>query len=278
MNVQTNAIAIPGSAAIDAQRAPLRSVGASIDGPRTRSRRRRLAPHPLSLPLRMLRRFLFSIVGFWNWILFGLFNRFRAEGREHLEGLPESGVLFVSNHLTYYMDVPAIHHALRGARCTPLGGLLARKIGMSFVAARETLTTRGFLPKLFTFTGAVLIRRTWREGGREVQRAVDPADLQKMGDALARDWLITFPQGTTKPEAPVRKGVGHLIRQHRPIVVPVRLEGFDEAFVKSGFRSLRRGVDLSVRFGAPLRFAADASVDEIVEKVAEAIGVESPSR
>jgi hypothetical protein len=36
---------------------------------------------------------------------------------------------------------------------------------------------------------------------------------------------ITF-QGTTKSFKPVRKGTAHIIKEHRPIVVPIIIDGF----------------------------------------------------
>jgi 1-acyl-sn-glycerol-3-phosphate acyltransferase len=228
--------------------------------------------------MRPVKRLLFGALGVVDWVRFGVLNRLSYEGREHLAGLPPTGVLLVANHLTYYMDVLAIHHAIAGDRCSPLDGFRAN-LDVGFVAAFETLNERGLVPRLFNYTGAVLVRRTWREGERDVTRPIDPADLARIGEALRRGWLITFPQGTTTPGAPVRKGTAHLIREHRPIVVPVRLEGFDRAFDRRGFRRIGRGVALAVRFDAPLRIGAEDSVERIVEILTAAIAPpERPQR
>jgi 1-acyl-sn-glycerol-3-phosphate acyltransferase len=226
--------------------------------------------------LRLLRRPLYVFLGLFDWVRFGLLNRLSCEGREHLKGLPNAGVLLVANHLTYYMDVLALHHALLGSRCSPLDGFRAR-FNVRFVVAFETLSERGILPRVFKYAGAVLIRRTWKHGDQDVQRSVDPGDLARIGEALRDGWLITFPQGTTTPGAPVRKGTAHIIRQHRPVVVPVVLEGIDKAFAKKGFRRIARGVDLRIRFGAPLAFAEHESVEVICERIAEAIGAPAPA-
>jgi 1-acyl-sn-glycerol-3-phosphate acyltransferase len=220
--------------------------------------------------LEPLKRFLFGALGAYDWLRFAVVNRLRIDGREHLAGLPSMGVLFVSNHLTYYMDVLAIHHALAGSRCRPWDGFRAN-LNVRFVAAVETLNDRGLIPRVFKYTGAVPIRRTWKDGGDHVKRAVDPADLQRIGSALRRGWLITFPQGTTTAGAPVRKGTAHIIREHMPIVVPVRLDGFDLAFSRKGFRGIASGIDLGVRFGAPLSFRADDTIERIVDVLTSAV-------
>jgi 1-acyl-sn-glycerol-3-phosphate acyltransferase len=219
---------------------------------------------------------MFVVLAVFNWVRFAVLNRITYAGRAHLAGLPPTGVLLVANHLTYYVDVLAIHHAIASARCSPLDGFRAN-LDCGFIAAFETLNERGLIPRLFNYCGAVLVRRTWREGERDVKRPIDPADLARIGDALRRGWLITFPQGTTTPGAPVRKGTAHLIREHRPIVVPVRVDGFDRAFDRKGLRRIGRDVALSVRFGAPLDIKPEDSVERIVEILTEAIlPVEKP--
>ncbi len=227
--------------------------------------------------MQPVKRLLFGVLGAYDWMRFGVFNRMVCEGREHLVGLPSKGVLFVSNHLTYYMDVLAIHHAIASQRCSPFDGFRAN-LNVGFVAAVETLNDRGLVPRVFNYTGAVTIRRTWREGDRDVKRAVDPGDLERIGAALRRGWLITFPQGTTTPGAPIRKGTAHIIREHQPIVVPILLRGFDRAFSKKGFRRIASGVDLSVRFGAPLSIAAGDSVERIVEILTAALVPGAPDQ
>jgi len=217
-----------------------------------------------------MKRLLFVLLGLYAWALFGRVHRLRSVGRERLADLPPTGVLFVSNHLTYYMDVLAIHSAIANERCTPLDGF-RHNLDVRFVAAFETLNDRGLAPRIFNYAGAVLIRRSWRDGDRDVQRPVDPADIRRVTDALRRGWLITFPTGTTTAGAPVRKGTAHIIRECRPVVVPVLLEGFDRAFHRQGFRPISRGVDLVVRFGAPLAIRPEASVDRIVEILTEAL-------
>src|SRR6185369_4689542 len=217
-----------------------------------------------------MKRLVFVLLGVYAWLLFGVINRLRSEGRENLVGLPAKGVLFVSNHLTYYMDVLGIHSAIASARCSPIDGF-RHNLNVRFVAAFETLNERGFWPRVFNFAGAVLIRRTWRDGDRDVQRPLDVDDIRKVREALDRGWLITFPQGTTTRGAPVRKGTARIIRDCNPVVVPVFVDGFDRAFDRKGFRLLERNVDLVVRFGAPLDIRAEDSVERIVEILTAAL-------
>lgn len=83
---------------------------------------------------------------------------------------------------------------------------------------------------------------------------------------------MTYPQGTTTPGAPGRLGCAHLIKQFRPVVVPVRLDGLREAFDKTGLKLRKTGVDLSVRYGRPLDIDYDWPTSKILGAVMTGIG------
>jgi 1-acyl-sn-glycerol-3-phosphate acyltransferase len=84
--------------------------------------------------------------------------------------------------------------------------------------------------------------------------------------------VITFPQGTTKPFAPGRKGTALIIKQNRPIVVPVVINGFWRAFSKKGLSFKKKGVLLSVKFSAPLAIDYEAPAESIMVDIMDAIG------
>ena len=120
------------------------------------------------------------------------------------------------------------------------------------------------------------IERSWRAEGQEVQRAVDTSAADKIGIALAHGWVISFPQGTTKPYAPVRKGTAHLIKTLDPIVIPVVINGFRRAFDKKGLRFRKRNTQLSVRFKPPMTFLPGETVEQMVDRVRAAIEQDVP--
>jgi 1-acyl-sn-glycerol-3-phosphate acyltransferase len=128
-----------------------------------------------------------------------------------------------------------------------------------------------FISKLFTLAGAITVKRTWRTEGQEVRRNLDPSDTRKIERALQNNWVITFPQGTTKPFAPGRKGTAFIIKQHKPIVVPVVINGFWRAFNKKGLKFKKRGSLLSVTFKEPLQIDYNETNEVILEKVMDAI-------
>ncbi|HRH61534.1 MAG TPA: 1-acyl-sn-glycerol-3-phosphate acyltransferase, partial [Chitinophagaceae bacterium] len=139
-----------------------------------------------------------------------------------------------------------------------------------FVAAEETMNG-SFLSRLFKLAGALTVKRTWRAEGKEVKRERDEADTQKIDKALRRNWVITFPQGTTKPYAPGRKGTAYIIKNNQPVVVPVVINGFWRAFTKTGLKFKKKGSLLSVRFKEPLQLDYSQPAESILQQVMEAI-------
>jgi len=232
--------------------------------PRTKFGRRIKDPFGNILPLKVV---LTSLIGIASYRRLNIANKLNVEGMEHLENLPKSNVLFVSNHQTYYADVIALSHVFCSARWglkninLPIY-LLSPRTKTFYIAAEETMKS-GILPKLFSYAGAVTVKRAWRANGKDVQRSSDFRAPAKIKMALEYGWVITFPQGTTSVNAPVRKGAASLIKSYKPIVVPVKIDGFREAFGKKGLEFKKRGVGLSVKFQAPIQFEEGTSVEEI---------------
>lgn len=229
----------------------------------------------------LLRRLLIGIVGSLTYARYTVVNRIEIEGTENLENLPINNVLFLSNHQTYFADVIAFFQIFCAVKwgfkntMVPPVYLLGPRARQYYVAAAETMNN-GFVPRILSAAGALTIERSWRAEGREVQRAVDTSANDKIAKALAHGWVVSFPQGTTSPYAPIRKGTGHLLKNNNPIVVPVVINGFRRAFDKKGLRFKKRNTLLSVRFKEPLQFSPDETVEELVAKVRHAIEQDVP--
>lgn len=226
--------------------------------------------------IKIFRSMIYGVVGLFSYPGLALFNTIEIHGTENLENLPKKNVLFVSNHQTYFGDVIAFVHifcAVKWGKYNKLGipyYLLNPFTNVYFVAAEETMNSN-WLSKLFKLGGALTVKRTWRAEGQDVQRDRDVVDTQKIDKALKKSWVITFPQGTTKPFAPGRKGTAHIIKNNQPIVVPVVINGFWRAFTKKGLTFKKVGTPLTVRFKPALDLNYDAPVEEILEEVMEAI-------
>lgn len=226
---------------------------------------------------RLLRKILYFFIGIVSYPGIAIVNKLKVTGTEHLKGLPKKNVLFVSNHQTYFADVITILHifsAVKWGRNNRLGFpyyLFNPFTNVYYVAAEETMKAN-FLSKLFTMGGAITVKRTWTGKNTEKRKGLDPSDIRKISRALEENWIIQFPQGTTTPYAPGRKGTAHLIKLHRPVVIPIVIDGFSKAFDKKGLKLKNRGTLLTVNFKECLQLDYNAPVEQILDKVMTAIG------
>src|SRR5215203_163086 len=226
--------------------------------------------------VKLVRKFLYPVVGILTWPGLVIINKLKIRGTEHFAKLPRKNVLFVSNHQTYFADVITFLHifcAVKWRKRNKLGVpyyLLNPFTSVYYVAAEETM--RGsFISRFFTLAGALTVKRTWKKDGNESRRGLDPSDTRKIERSLGRAWVITFPQGTTKPFSPGRKGTAYIIKHCKPIVVPVLIQGFWRAFNKKGLKFKKKGVQLSVTFKEPLQIDYDAPAEQILAQVMDAI-------
>lgn len=228
-----------------------------------------------------LKKWLIRIAGGLTHKRYRGFNKLHIEGSEIIRNLPESNVLFISNHQTYFADVVAMFHvfnaALKGREnnIKNVGYLWNPKLNLYYVAAKETME-KGFLPRVLAYAGAITVDRTWRADGKDLekheQKQVKLSDFKNIQLALNDGWVITFPQGTTRSFKPVRKGTAHIILQHKPIVVPIVIDGFRRSFDRKGLRIKKKGILQSFVIKEPLQIDYDNdSVDAIVEKIEYAI-------
>ena len=224
-----------------------------------------------------VKRFLIRVLGAVTHSRFRGFNDLQIEGSDVIKNLPETNVLFISNHQTYFADVIAMFHVFNASLTNRedtiknIGYLWNPKLNIYYVAAKETMKA-GLLPKIFAYVGSISIERTWRAEGKDVNRQVKMSDISNISKALDDGWVITFPQGTTTPFKPIRKGTAHIIKRYKPVVVPIVIDGFRRSFDKKGLRIKKKNVYQSFEIKQPLEIDYDnETIEEIVEKIEYAI-------
>ncbi len=226
-----------------------------------------------------LKKWLIRILGVLSHRRYRGFNKLMIEGSDILRKLPDTNVLFISNHQTYFADVAAMFHVFNASlsgrenNIKNVGYLWQPKLNLYYVAAKETMKA-GLLPRIMAYAGAVSVERTWRSKGVDVteKKEVNPNDTENIKIALQDGWVITFPQGTTKSFKPVRKGTAHIIKQHQPIVVPIVIDGFRRSFDKKGLLVKKKGILQSFIIKEPLHIDyTNDSIENIVEKIEYAI-------
>ncbi|RZP07000.1 MAG: 1-acyl-sn-glycerol-3-phosphate acyltransferase [Flavobacteriales bacterium] len=225
----------------------------------------------------LIKKWLIRILGVLTHQRFNRFNKLKIEGSDVLKSLSETNVLFVSNHQTYFADVAAMFHVFNASLSGRVDSiknmtyLWQPKLNIYYVAAKETMKA-GLLPRILAYVGSVSIERTWRSKGQDVQRQVKMSDISNIGVALNDGWVITFPQGTTTPFKPIRKGTAHIIKKYKPVVIPIVIDGFRRSFDKKGIRIKKRNILQSMEIKKPLDIDYETeSVESIVEKIEYAI-------
>ncbi|RRQ47636.1 1-acyl-sn-glycerol-3-phosphate acyltransferase [Maribacter algicola] len=224
-----------------------------------------------------LKKWLIRILGLMSHQRYKRFNKLEIEGSEIIRNLPDANVLFVSNHQTYFADVVAMFHVFNASlsgredSIKNVGYIWQPKLNMYYIAAAETMK-KSLLTKILAYAGSISVERTWRSEGKEVNRQVKMSDISNIGIALRDGWVITFPQGTTTPWKPLRKGTAHIIKKYKPIVVPVVIDGFRRSFDKKGLRVKKKGILQSMVIKEPLEIDYDnESTESIIEKLEYAI-------
>ena len=131
----------------------------------------------------LIKKWLIRIIGF---ISYGRFRKtLKISGSENINKLPAKNVLFVSNHQTYFADGIAILHMLN-ATCNGRTNTLKKsnylfnpKLNIYFIAAKETMN-KGLIPKILSYTGSISIKRTWKEGKKNINRNVSSIDIRNI--------------------------------------------------------------------------------------------------
>ena len=225
----------------------------------------------------ILKKLLIRFMGCLTHRRYRGFNQLQIEGSDVIRNLPNNNVLFVSNHQTYFADVVAMFHVFNASlsgrvdSIKNVGYLWNPKLNIYFIAARETMRS-GILPRVLAYAGSVSIDRTWREKGKEINRQVKMKDISNIGLALDDGWVITFPQGTTTPFKPLRKGTAHIIKQYKPVVVPIVIDGFRRSFDRKGIRIKKRGILQTMEIKKPLKIDYEnESIESIIKKIEFAI-------
>jgi 1-acyl-sn-glycerol-3-phosphate acyltransferase len=203
---------------------------------------------------------------------FKVLNRVDVVGRDRLNALPRRGVVFLSNHQTYFTEAIAFFDAVYRRR-----GIKWEDPFLRFSAAEETMG-KNLATSVLTTAGAVTFQRSHRHGGVDLRRSVDLEGIARIEQAIRSGWLLHFPTGTTREGAPIRPGVSRLLHSTQAVAVPMRVDGFREMLMHKQIPG-RIGHRASIRIDEPLdldQFYSDPYTPEagldVAARIGEAIG------
>ncbi len=239
--------------------------------------------HSKAIESGFVKGLLYFIIGLFSYPVINIISRLKINGMDKLKQLPTANVMFVSNHQTYFADVITMIHIFCAAswgKKKRLGVpyyLLKPFTTIKYVAAAATMSS-SFISRVFTLAGAITVKRAWNANAGEVRKGLELGDTREIARALESNWVINFPQGTTTPFAPGRKGTAFIIKNFKPIVVPVVINGFSETFDKTGLKIKKWNSKLEVTFKDPLTINYEASNEDILKQVMEAIEQIAPEK
>ena len=184
-------------------------------------------------------------------------NRLEIVGAEQIPAT--GGVLLAANHISGY-DTIFIPAAVLGQHPWQ----------MIWAPAKEELFRSRLLGAYYRSLGAFPVKR-----GRDVRAG------KQLGALLQSEKVMLFPEGTRHKDGKLGKGnrgVGKLIYEHQPVVIPTTLSGINRwkfpGFAQQG----------AVQFGAPIDFTDLLQLEDckdthlqIVERLMAAIGAALPS-
>lgn len=210
----------------------------------------------LNLKTSLIRRLWALLAAYVIGTYASFLNRLQALGVEHIPR--QGGVLIASNHISGYETV-----------FLPWLVLRAFPLQMLWAPAKEELFKNPLLGAIFRSWGAFPVRR-----GRDLKAG------KHLGHLLETEKVMLFPEGTRHKDGTLGKGnrgVGKLIYDHRPVVIPTALSGLNR-WKFPGF-----GQQALVSFGAPLDFEDLFAREDckethiaIVERVMAAIAQQLP--
>ncbi len=209
------------------------------------------------MEVSFIRRFWVTIssvvIGFYACFL----NRFQVVGAENVPA--NGGVLLVANHISGYDTV-----------FIPAAVLKKHPWQMTWAPAKEELFKNPLIGAIYRSWGAFPVKR-----GRDIRAG------KYLGHLLQTQKVMLFPEGTRHKDGklgPGNRGVGKLIYEHRPAVIPTALSGINH------WKFLKFGQQGRICFGAPVDFSDLFELEDkkethilIVERVMSAIASELTS-
>ncbi|SHJ12298.1 1-acyl-sn-glycerol-3-phosphate acyltransferase [Malonomonas rubra DSM 5091] len=180
------------------------------------------------MQVALIRRWWVMFVSLFIMFYARCLNRLRVVGAENIP--EEGGVLLAANHISGYDTV-----------FLPTAVFSHHPFQMVWAPAKEELFENKIIGAIYSSWGAFPVKR-----GRDVRAG------KHLGMLLQTEKVMLFPEGTRNKDGQLGKGnrgVGKLIYDHRPVVIPTALTGINR-WRFPGFGQRGR-----INFGAPLDFS-----------------------
>jgi 1-acyl-sn-glycerol-3-phosphate acyltransferase len=191
----------------------------------------------------------------WWTVMMRVLNRIIILGRIHIPRRGAMNILICSNHLSaldpFFIAVVAM------PRWSPVWWR---------APAKEELFNRPIVNTVLRTWGAFPVKRGQR----------DAASIERIVHLLPTSVIVIFPEGTRSETGrllPGRRGVGKVIYDAKPTVIPVAISGTDRILPRD--QTLPRiGQCATIAFGPPVdlhRFYAEPDSPELSQRIVDAV-------
>ncbi|MBI2569311.1 MAG: 1-acyl-sn-glycerol-3-phosphate acyltransferase [Candidatus Schekmanbacteria bacterium] len=190
----------------------------------------------MRLPTRILSAIWLNITALVAFVFFRVLNHVEVQGREHIPS--RNRVIVLANHVSM-IDSFAIGVAAYYPRA-----MVRPSLFPWHPAALENFFQGRLLAVLSTLWRCIPVRRGERDFGA----------LTAMTERLQEGTMLLFPEGTRTRSGRLgmgRPGVGKLLHDVQPIVIPAAHTGMEE-ILPVGARFPRIGKRARIAFGAPI--------------------------
>jgi 1-acyl-sn-glycerol-3-phosphate acyltransferase len=199
---------------------------------------------------------IWHLIGLLWWeVIMRVLNRVTIVGREHIPQRGASNILICSNHIS------ALDPFLIGIVSMPKFSPVWWR-----APAKEELFDRPIVNTVLKTWGAFPVKRGQR----------DFASMGRMVELLPSSVIVIFPEGTWSETGQLlrgRSGVGKVIYEARPTVIPVAITGADRILPR-GHTLPRIGQRMTIAFGPPVdleRFYAEPDSPELSQRIVDAV-------
>lgn len=191
----------------------------------------------------------FWLISCITWVLFMIFYRMKITGREHR--VPTGPVLYVANHQSFWD--PVIVAAAANPRAM-------------FSMARSTLWDTKWVGWIISSLNAIPVE----QGAGDIRSIRKCVAVLKAGESL-----VLYPEGARTEDGEVHefaKGIMLLIKQGKPTVVPIGIQGAFEVW-RRGQKLPKLTGNIRVAMGKPIpsQELVAVSADEAVKRLEDEV-------
>lgn len=164
-------------------------------------------------------------------------GRLEVKNKELIQELPNENVLVVMNHTTYYMEAVAFmfHLWKEEGNTKTLSNKFNPVVEFNSLKKKGANPWREFVNGVARKMGMIYVRRqNDKKVNGDGRKQYNDTAFDEIYSTLDKGWVLFFPQGTTKKNAPLKPGILKIIQKKNPTIILIKTSNFAEVYGKKG--------------------------------------------